>query len=94
MLQSHLYEYLKLVNVVALEITFSSGVFPDEWKTAIVKPLYKKGDRYDIQNYRPISLISVFAKLLEKLMFNRLKLGQEAIVSTEEEILVAFLAFE
>jgi hypothetical protein len=34
--------------------------------------LYKKGGRYDIQNYRPISIISVFAKLLERLMFNRL----------------------
>ena len=37
-----------------------------------MKPLYKKGDRYDIKNYRPISLISVFAKLLERLMFNRM----------------------
>jgi len=36
-----------------------------------VKPLYKKGDRYDIQNYRPISIVSVFAKLLERSMFNR-----------------------
>jgi hypothetical protein len=34
--------------------------------------LHKKGDRYDIHNYRPISIISVFAKLLERLMFNRL----------------------
>jgi hypothetical protein len=32
--------------------------------------LYKKGDRYDIENYKPISIISVFAKLLERLMFN------------------------
>ena len=47
-------------------------VFPDEWKLAKVKPLYKKGDRYDIQDYGPISIISVFAKLLESLMFNRL----------------------
>jgi hypothetical protein len=37
-----------------------------------VKPLYKKGDRYNLQNYRPISVISVFAKLLERLIFNRL----------------------
>jgi retron-type reverse transcriptase len=37
-----------------------------------VEPLYKKGYMYDIQNYRPISVISVFAKLLERLMFNRL----------------------
>ena len=49
-----------------------SGVFPDEWKLAKVKPLYTKGDRYNIQNYRPVSIISLFAKLLERLMFNRL----------------------
>jgi hypothetical protein len=36
-----------------------------------VKPVYKNGDWYDIQNYRPISVISVFAKLLERLMFDR-----------------------
>jgi len=36
--------------------------------------LHKKGDRYDIHNYRPISIISVFAKLLERLMCNRLML--------------------
>ena len=49
-----------------------SGVFPDEWKLAKVKPSYKKGDRYNIQKYRPISIISVFAKQIERLMFNRL----------------------
>jgi hypothetical protein len=53
-------------------VSLRSGIFPDEWKAAKVKPWYKKGDRYDIQNYRPISIISVFAKLLERLMFNRL----------------------
>jgi hypothetical protein len=53
-------------------VSLRSGVFPDEWKAAQVNPLYKKGDRYDIQNYRPISITSVFAKLLEKLLFNRL----------------------
>jgi hypothetical protein len=49
-----------------------SGVFPDDWKAAKVKPLHKKGDRYDIQNYRPISIITVLAKLLETLMFSTL----------------------
>jgi len=53
-------------------VSLRSGVFPKEWKSANVKLLYEKGDRYDIQNYRPISIISVFAKLLERLKFNRL----------------------
>jgi hypothetical protein len=49
-------------------VSVRSGFFPNKWKAAKVKPLYKKGDRYDIQNYRPISTISVFAILLERLM--------------------------
>jgi hypothetical protein len=49
-----------------------SGVFPDEWKAAKVKPLHKKRNRHDILNYRPLSIILVFAKLLERLIFNRL----------------------
>ena len=51
---------------------FECGIFPDRLKVAKVKPLHKEGDVHDIQNYRPISLLSVFSKLLEKLMFNRL----------------------
>jgi len=45
-------------------VSMNSGVFQDKWKTAKVKPLCKKGDRYDMLNYRPISVIYVFAKLL------------------------------
>jgi hypothetical protein len=52
-------------------LSLRSGGFPDEWKLANVKTLYKKGDRYNIQHYRPISITSVFAKLLERLMFIR-----------------------
>jgi hypothetical protein len=46
-------------------LSLNSGVFPDLWKTAKVKPLHKKRDKYHMHNYRPISIISVFAKLLE-----------------------------
>lgn len=52
-------------------VSFNSVVFPNEWKTAKVKPLYKKGAMYGIQNCRPISVLSVFSILLKGLMFNR-----------------------
>ena len=55
-------------------ISFLTGTFPDMITKAKVKPLFKKKDRQDIQNYRPISILSVFSKLLEKLMHNRLLL--------------------
>jgi hypothetical protein len=50
----------------------NSGVFPDLFKVARVKPLHKKGDTYNIQNYRPISILLVFSKILEKIMYSRL----------------------
>jgi hypothetical protein len=39
-----------------------------------MQPLFKKGDRQDIKNYRPISIVSVLSKPLEKLMHDRLLL--------------------
>jgi hypothetical protein len=53
--------------------SLESGIFPDELKIAKIVPLYKKGSTRDIQNYRPIALLSVFLfKLLEKMVHNRL----------------------
>jgi hypothetical protein len=44
-----------------------TGVFPDHLKIGVVKPLYKKGDKTSMTNYRPISLLTVFLKYLRKL---------------------------
>ena len=47
--------------------------FPDKFKLARIIPVFKKGSQTNLSNYnRPIYLLSVFNKLLEKLMFNRL----------------------
>jgi len=53
-------------------LSLNSCVFPYTWKTKKVKPLYKQRDKYDMKNYRPISIITVFAKLLERLRYNRI----------------------
>ena len=49
-----------------------AGVFPDILKIARVIPLFKSGDRNDILNYRPISLLPVISKNFEKLIHKRL----------------------
>ena len=52
--------------------SFECGVFPDNMKVAKVVPLFKAGDRSLFSNYRPISLLSQFSKILEKLFNERL----------------------
>ena len=47
-------------------------IFPSKFKLAIVHPLYKKGDPNDYNNYRAISLVCSFSKLLELHLKDRL----------------------
>ena len=52
--------------------SFEEGIFPEQNKIAKVIPSHKKGPTDDVNNYRPISLLSVFSKIMEKLMATRL----------------------
>ena len=45
---------------------------PDQFKVAGVVPIHKKGSSFLVSNYRPISLLSIFNKVIEKLMYNRI----------------------
>ena len=57
----------KLIN-----ICFETGVFPDLLKFAKVTPVHKKDSRLDYVNYRPISLLSAYSKIYEKLIYTRM----------------------
>ena len=49
----------------------SSGIFPDSLKIGKVTPIYKAGDNSDLGNYRPISVLPCFSKILERIKYNR-----------------------
>ena len=52
--------------VMIYNSSMESGIFPDLWKLARVTPIFKSGNKSDANNYRPISVISVFARIFEK----------------------------
>ena len=59
-----------------------TGVVPDQWKIAKVIPLHKGGDSTSFNNYRPISLLSVYSKVLEKVVHNQLyRYAEEKILT-------------
>ena len=51
-------------NIINLSIKLST--FPEECKIAKLKPIFKKGARTDPKNYRPISLLPLVSKIIEK----------------------------
>nr|AAZ15238.1 reverse transcriptase [Caenorhabditis briggsae] len=53
--------------------SFSSAKFPEIWKHSVVSPIFKKGSKYDANNYRPITLTHALSRLFERLILEELK---------------------
>lgn len=68
----NLGEYIIPILVRLINETIQRGVFPTELKMSKITPLFKSGDRKCMNNYRPISVVSVFSKILEKLIKKRM----------------------
>ena len=64
----------------------STGVFPTDWKLAKVTQIFKKGKKDEMNNYRPISVIPVVAKIFEKLVFEQLYeyLNNNSLISASQ----------
>ncbi|PNF39982.1 hypothetical protein B7P43_G15963 [Cryptotermes secundus] len=52
-------------------LSLCTGIFPDQMKIAKVRPIHKRGRIQELSNYRPISLLPVFSKIFETLIYNR-----------------------
>jgi hypothetical protein len=69
-----------------INLSLSTGQFPDQLKIAKVKPLYKKGRETEVGNYRTVSLISGFSKIFEKIIKKILLsfLNKHTIISNKQ----------
>ena len=57
---------------ILIDKSFVTGQFTTGLKIGKVVPIYKNGDKHNISNYRPITILSVFSKAFEKVVWNRL----------------------
>lgn len=55
---------------IIYNMSLQSGIFLEMWKTAHIIPIFKSGDRSRCENYRPISILSCFSKVLESLIYD------------------------
>ena len=60
-----------------INASFKKDKMPDVWKLAKISPLYKKGDRFDATNYRPVAVLPSMSKVIEKVVIGRMKRHME-----------------
>jgi hypothetical protein len=65
--------------------SFETGIMPDAFRTATIRLLPKKGDTTQIKNWRPISLLSNFYKIISHLINNRLKKISDRVLSRSQK---------
>ena len=66
-------EPLACVMTHLVNLSFEKETFPDVFKLAKISPLFKKGDKFDAKNYRPVAVLPAMSKVVEKIVITRLK---------------------
>ena len=68
----HCFESLAYPLSKLFKLTYNVGCLPFEWKTSNILPVHKKDNKNNVQNYRPISLISLVMKVYERILYEEL----------------------
>ena len=72
-LLQHVAHQISLPICHIYNLSVSTGVFPEQWKISKVVPIYKKaGSKQDMENYRGISIVNAFSKIIEQIVANQL----------------------
>ncbi len=80
---THIYNLSFLTGIIPNELklgkispinnlSFLTGIIPNELKLGKISPIYKNGDPMFFTNYRPIAVLPVLSKVIERLLYNRL----------------------
>ena len=66
------YDSIKIIFFKLFKESLEEAAFPEKLKIAKLIPVFKKGDKENVENYQPISIFPVFSKVLERIMHNPL----------------------
>ena len=73
------YPLAKIFNLV-----YNTGYIPSEWKASNIVPVHKKDDKSNVENYRPISLISLVMKIFERIIYEKILNLTEAKIDSRQ----------
>ena len=65
-------QYIAAPLAYIINLSLSSGMYPDQWKNAKIIPVYKSGSVSELDNYRPISILPAISKIAERLVHDQL----------------------
>jgi hypothetical protein len=74
----HCVHFISKPLTYIFNFSLTTGTFPERCKFAIVRPTYKKGEIKEMNNYRPVSLLTAMSKIVETIMFKRLEQHPES----------------
>lgn len=69
---------------IIFDLALRTMKYPTKWKTSFVTPIFKSGDNTNIENYRPISILSAISKIFDKLIFAHIHKTVKHMLTSEQ----------